>query len=58
MNHRELEASYASYDVKDCQAARKSLRYYKNKAHKTMRRNERREIMNEFREIMNGLDNG
>jgi hypothetical protein len=48
MNYRELDAKYATYDVKDCQAARKSLRYYKNKAHKTMRRNERREIKKEL----------
>ena len=48
MSHQELAAGYATYDVKDRQAARKSLRYYKNKAHKTMRRNERREIKNEL----------
>ena len=48
MNYRELNAKYASYDVKDCQSARKSLRYYKDKAHKTMRRNEKHEIKEEL----------
>jgi hypothetical protein len=48
MNYRELSANYASYDVKDAKVARKSLRYYKNKAHKTMRRNEKHEIREEL----------
>jgi len=50
MNYRELAANYASYDVKDAQAARKSLRYYKNKSHKTMRRNEKHEIREEMKQ--------
>jgi hypothetical protein len=48
MNYRELDAKYATYDVKDCQAARKSLRYYKEKSHRTMRRNAKHEIKNEL----------
>jgi len=47
MNHRELESGYASYDVKDCKSSGKSLRYYKVKSHKSLRRNAKHEIRKE-----------
>jgi hypothetical protein len=48
MNYRELSANYASYDVKDAKAARKSCRYYKEKAHRSMRREAKHEIREEL----------
>jgi hypothetical protein len=44
MNHRELNAKYASYDVKDCKEARKSLAYYKKRSHRLIRNSEKGEI--------------
>jgi hypothetical protein len=44
MNHQELAAGYKTYDVIDCKGARESLRWYKTKAHKKMRRGEKKEI--------------
>jgi hypothetical protein len=55
MNHRELAAGYATYDVKDCQAARKSLRFYKEKSHRVMRREAKHEIQNELEREYDGL---
>lgn len=44
MRHIQLASGYASYNVKDCQTARDSLRYYKKKAHKKMRQLMKKEI--------------
>lgn len=47
-NHILHGASYHSYDSKDCKSARKSLRYYKNKAHKKVRQLNKKEIISEL----------
>lgn len=44
MNHRELNAKYATYDVKDCKESKSSLRYYKKRSHRLLRNNARDEI--------------
>jgi hypothetical protein len=37
MTHQEKSSGWRSYDAMDCKSARKSLRYYKKKAHKKLR---------------------
>ncbi len=37
MTHQEKASGWNSYDAIDCKTARKSLRYYKRKAHKKLR---------------------
>lgn len=44
MTHHELASGYKSYDVIDCKTARKSLRWYKKKAHKKMRQERKKEL--------------
>jgi hypothetical protein len=44
MNHREIKAKYATYDVKDCKESKSSLRYYKKRSHRLMRNDARKEI--------------
>lgn len=45
MKQELLQAGYASWDFKDCKQAGKSSRYYKNKAHRKLRRSGKKELL-------------
>lgn len=44
MTYQELASGYNSYDAMDCKSARKSLRYYKKKAHKKLRQIRKKDL--------------
>jgi hypothetical protein len=50
MTYNEKESGWRSYDAVDCSNARKSLRYYKKKAHKKRRQMAKTIILGEYRE--------
>jgi hypothetical protein len=43
MTHQEKASGWRSYDAIDCKTARKSLRWYKKKAHKALRQELKKE---------------
>jgi hypothetical protein len=45
MTHQEKASGWNSYNAIDCKTARKSLRYYKRKAHKKLRQVNKKECV-------------
>ncbi len=48
MTYHEKASGWKSYDAIDCSNARKSLRYYKKKAHKKLRQELKKELVDFF----------
>ena len=44
MTHQEIASGWKNYDSIDCSRTRKSLRFYKNKAHRKLRREFKKEL--------------